>query len=89
MQCYTKEKLDSHFEHWLEYARDALCRQSCSTSSLKVSCKKLYTTSMILINGREISYLQFADDIGLIAGTEEELQEQQHWKGERMLMEWK
>ena len=29
----------------------------------------------ISINGREISNLQFADDIDLIAGTEEELQE--------------
>ena len=29
----------------------------------------------ILINGREISNLRFADDIDLIVGTEEELQE--------------
>ena len=75
MQCYMKDKLDNRFEHQSEYARDAFCRQCCSTYTLKISSKKLHTTSgTISINGREINKLRFADDIDLIAETEEELQ---------------
>ena len=69
MQCYTKEKLDNRFEHWSKYAWDAFCRQCWSTDTLKISCKKLFN-STISINGREISNLRFADDFDLIAGTD-------------------
>ena len=40
MQCYTKKKSDKRFEHQSEYARDAFCRQCCSTYTLNISCKK-------------------------------------------------
>ena len=56
MQCYTKEKLDSRFEHRSKYTRDAFLHN---------------LIGMISINGREISNLRFADDIDLIPGTEE------------------
>ena len=65
VKCYTKEKLDNRFEHRV------VARQGCLLSPVLFN---LYLENgTISINGREISKLQFADDIDLIAGTEEEL----------------
>ena len=69
MQCHTKDKLDNRFEHRSEYAIFNLCLENIMQEALH----NFYGT--ISVNGREISNLRFADDIDLIAGTEEELQE--------------
>ena len=67
VHCYTKEKLDNRFEHRV------VVRQGCLLSPVLF---KLYLANgTISINGREISNLQIAYQIDLIAGTEEELQE--------------